>query len=105
LWFGGFVILQDYKQPKIYQPMGRSKKQQSTAAAPPGEASNKATTEIIPDEQPMVRNASKRRSIKGIQAGEIVTVRNKENGAVNRMAAEYAVKLVQRGEGTYEILK
>lgn len=85
--------------------MGRSKKQQSTAAAPQGEAANKAGTVIIPDEQYVIRSASKRRSIKSIQQGEIVTVRNKENGAVNRMAAEYAIKLVQRGEGTYEILK
>lgn len=85
--------------------MGRSKKQQSTVAAPLGEAANKADTEIIPDEQHVVRSASKRRSVKGVQAGEIVTVRNKENGAVNRMAAEYAVKLVSRGEGVYEILK
>lgn len=84
--------------------MGRSKKQQSTAAAPQGEASNKAETVIIPDEQFPVRSASKRRSAKGVQPGEIVTVRNKENGAVNRMAAEYAVKLVARGEGIYELL-
>ncbi len=93
--------------------MGRSKKQQSGVAAPQGEAanaltntaSNKADTEIIPDEQHVVRSASKRRSVKSVQAGEIVTVRNKENGAVNQMAAEFALKLVSRGEGGYEILK
>lgn len=85
--------------------MGRSKKQPSSVAAPLGEAANKAETVIIPDEQHVVRSASKRRSVKSVRHGEIVTVRNKENGAVNQMAAEYAVKLVARGEGVYEILK
>jgi hypothetical protein len=85
--------------------MGRSKKQQPSAAQPQEEASNKAETVIIPDEQFPVWSASKRRSLKSVKSGEIVTVHNKENGAVNLMSAEQAVKLVSRGEGVYEILK
>ena len=85
--------------------MGRSKKQPSGAAVPLEEAANKAETVIIPDEQHVVRSASKRRSVKSVQPGEVVTVRNKENGAVNRMQAEFALKLVARGDGMYEILK
>ncbi len=85
--------------------MGRSKKQQPSAAQPLDEASNKAETVIIPDEQSPVRGASKRRNVKGVKPGEVVTVHNKENGAVNEMTAEYALKLVARGEGVYEILK
>jgi hypothetical protein len=85
--------------------MGRSKKQQPSAAQPQDEASNRAETVIIPDEQFPVRSVSKRRSVKSVEPGEIVTIHNKENGAVNLMSAEQAVKLVSRGEGVYEILR
>jgi hypothetical protein len=67
--------------------------------------SNSAATEIIPDERKLVINESRRRSGRKVQANELVTVRNKLNGAVNKMAAFYAVKLVSRSAETYEILK
>jgi hypothetical protein len=70
-----------------------------------GPAVNITETTIIPEVQERVSIPGTRRSISGIQQDEIVTVRNKINGAVNTMAAIYAVKLVTKDADTYEILK
>ncbi|HYD21297.1 MAG TPA: hypothetical protein VEB40_07485 [Flavipsychrobacter sp.] len=66
---------------------------------------NAAMTNILPDNDETVFGPSRRRSAGQVKTGEIVTVRNKQNGAMNKMSAVYAIKLVAKSAEIYEILK
>lgn len=66
---------------------------------------NVVVSTIISEDQELVATASKRRVVATVQRGEMVTVRNKMNGAINKLATMYAVKLVSRSADVYEILQ
>jgi hypothetical protein len=85
-----------------------SKSKKGISKAPGQEAAlpaNIVETTIISEEQDRRSLPLVRTSINDVEEGAIVTIRNRMNGAVNKMAAVYAIKLVTRDADTYEILK